>query len=88
MSNPETMIVRYEQTVFICSRCGTESRSIYRHNGQWCCLPCLKQLGNKLGIRVNSFDDPHRFIEDQRVAERVTRIGPPRQNRKRTVTLK
>jgi hypothetical protein len=85
MSNPETTIVRYEQTVFICSCCGTESRSIYRHNGQWYCLSCLKSVGNTLGIRVNSFFAPDGFVEDHRRAAQATRIGPAKQDSSRKV---
>jgi hypothetical protein len=79
MSEPKTKIIRYQETVFICSCCDAETRSIYQHTGQWSCLPCLKELGNRLGIRVNSFYDPQKFIEDHRLAGRVTRTGPPRQ---------
>jgi len=86
MSDPITKIVRYEVKVFSCSRCGAETQSIYRHNGQWCCFPCLKELGNKLGIRVSSFGALDGFVEDHRLS-RLIRIGPPRQDRRRRVAL-
>jgi hypothetical protein len=78
MSDPRTKIIRYQETVFICSCCDAEARSIYCHGGRWYCLPCLKELGNKVGIRVHSFYDPQKFIEDHRLARRVTRTEPPR----------
>jgi hypothetical protein len=74
MTNPKTKIVQYQQTVFICSCCAAESRSVYRHNEQWYCLTCLQELGKTHGIRVNSFYDPDGFIEGHRLAEQIKRI--------------
>jgi hypothetical protein len=88
MNNPQTTVVAYQETVFICSCCNAEKRSIYRHNGRWYCLPCLRELGKKHGIRVELCYDPDGFIEAHRLAERITRIGPPRQDRRRNVVLK
>jgi len=40
---PKTRELHYIEIVFVCERCASASRRVYRRDGQWFCLSCLRE---------------------------------------------
>jgi len=42
-TEPKTCELHYLETVFVCERCACASRRVYRRDGKWSCLGCLRE---------------------------------------------
>ena len=42
-TEPKTCELHYLETVFICGVCNRGSRRVYRRDGRWFCLSCLRE---------------------------------------------
>jgi hypothetical protein len=46
---PETRVVEYRETIYVCSNGSHDARSIWLWRGKWYCTECLKRALRKAG---------------------------------------
>jgi len=75
-SEPETRILHYEETAYICEDCSADVRRVYLWRGRWRCLPFFKLAARAAGATPHLFSlDPAFRAEGWRSSSGVKPVG-------------